>query len=146
MLFNTKADLMQASLEGIGGLGALGCGGDCGCGCEKKTSLLDLVGMGDLGDIPWSCSSFGLFCQDPITQQQQDNSDFGGSLSTASRNAATEMAVTITQKDMASNPCSYSETNGMSEIDKLFKCGQFGGNWLVWGVGLAAAALIYKKL
>lgn len=113
----------------------LGCGSSCHCDdCSNHSSL------SGLGDIPWSCSTFGLWCQDPITQTKLDESNYGGHLSQENRDRATQMAVEIIQKD---DPCNYSENNNMSAIDKILKCGQINW-WLVGGIVLGGAIVLKK--
>jgi len=136
----TQAELMNPSLDGLGSLSSLSslsCGK--GCHCDDCSSL---QGIG-LGDIPWSCSTFGLFCQDPITQTKLDISNYGEHLSQENRDRATSMAVENVEADMKKNPCAYSENTGMSEIEKMLKCGQVNW-WLVGGVVLVGAMIIKK--
>ena len=95
MLMNNEAELMYPSLEGLGNLACAGCFDTCACSTPKA---------GSLGDIPWSCSTWGLFCQDPIIQAATDNSSFGGSLTQANRDLATSRAITLVQGDATLNP------------------------------------------
>jgi hypothetical protein len=61
--------------------------------------MYSIKGLKGLGDIPWSCSSFGLFCDAPSVQNANDNSVFGGSMTQANKDAATSMAAGIIAKD-----------------------------------------------
>lgn len=143
MLFNTEAFLMMPSTDN--GLGSLSCGGkkDCSCGCSNS--------LGSLGDINSFCSTFGLFCEDPITQTKRDDSNFGGSLTQANKDRATQLALDNVAADIEKNPCLYSETN-MGFLESLIKCDLgFGGvgskiNWLLVGGVIFGGALLLKKL
>jgi len=134
MLYNTEAELMYPSLDGLSGLG---CGGDCNCGCKK-----DKKGMGSTSVIGWWCTNFGIDC--PTADEiARSNENAGGSLTAANQQKATDLALAVIAAD---DPCHYSEINGMSEIDKLLKCGQFAGNaWLWGGLVLVGGLLLLRR-
>jgi hypothetical protein len=158
MLYNNEAELMYPPLSGLRGLvglvglSGLGCAGkdDCGCRCDSElkkvglNGLGELRGLGRLGDIPWSCSTLGIFCEDPIIQTKNDNSNYGPALTQENRDRATALAVSTVEADMISNPCSYSESNGMSEFDKMFKCGEF--NWPLITMIAIGGVILLKKI
>jgi hypothetical protein len=88
------ADLMQ-SLEGLG--------------LAPDPGILAIASAtpSDSG-IPWSCSSFGLFCNPPAVQNALDTSAFGGSLTQPSKDAATSMAATVIANDSSLAPTNWT--------------------------------------
>ncbi len=153
MLVNSDAELMYPSLDGLAGLIAngLGCGGDCGCGCKKR-GIGSLFGpdtnqikqeTGDIfvptSTIPWYCEKFGIMCPTP-EEIARDESNYGPALTQENRDKATQMTLDIIRKE---NPCDYSEINGMSEWDKMVKCGDV--NWVKWGVIGVSLYIVLKK-
>lgn len=150
MLVNTQAELMYPAL-------GLGCGDDkdCGCGCKKGDKG---YGIGDIGDITdrskWTlplCAPFAFdwlrdlapeFCRTPTTEEiLKDKSNCGGLLSAANCKEAEDSARDIVNSD---NPCNYSELDGMSEWDKIFKCGQV--NWPLVSLVVIGGIILIKKI
>lgn len=159
MIVSTEAELMYPALRGLS-LDGLGCGGSCGCkGCDEKKGMGSTqtrddgswCGTWPWSSMPWLCHEGQDVIQKPaIFRTTEDiitsTSDYGPALSEESRRRAEQMAREAIEADKRNNPCSYSEMadSNMSELERVFKCGQV--NWALWGLVALGGVILLKKI
>ncbi len=143
----------EVGLAGFAGAG-LGCGGGCRCNeCKEDKRSLGLGAADNSASWcdTWPWKNFSYLCQggvdiSSVTTEDiiKDESNYGPALSPENRRKAEQLARDIIEADRRQDPCRYSELDGMSELEKIFKCGQV--NWALVGVIVVGGILIIKRL
>lgn len=94
--------------------------------------------------IPWSCSTFGLFCNTTQVQNQLDTSAFGGSLTQANKDSATQMAGNVITNDpnLQFDP---SFLNIINPFTTANPSAPGGLNWWVIGSLVIGGIVLFKR-
>jgi hypothetical protein len=127
MIYSNKSELMQ----GIDGLGLAPDPGILAMASSPSPS--------SNSGIPWSCSSFGLFCNTPSVQNSLDTSAFGGSLTQPNQVAATQAAASV----IANDPSLQFDPSLANLVNPLTNAA--GINWVMIAAIFGGALLLFKR-